>query len=266
MNVFEAKLAPDPVPEAVPVRPSAIQPGAAPSLDGYAIVSERNLFGGDSGDAGPVPEKEIDLEEIPLASKSLGLKLVGTVVTGRSDFNLAIIENSSTRKQEGYREGDRVKEVLIKKVQRHNVIINTGKEDEILTMAADDSSGGAPRRAPAVKRQRSKSSAKASNIKLKREEIESSLKDLTELMKQVKIDPVAEDEDAGGFKVSEIKSGSLFNKLGLRNGDIVQQINEQAISDTEQAIELYESLMDGGEITLEIKRGRRNKRLVYEVE
>jgi type II secretory pathway component PulC len=54
--------------------------------------------------------------------------------------------------------------------------------------------------------------------------------------------------------------------MGLRNGDVIKGVNDEAITSPEQAIELYESLIEGGEIALEIKRGRRNRELRYEIQ
>ncbi len=75
-----------------------------------------------------------------------------------------------------------------------------------------------------------------------------------------------EGKQPAGFLVSNIKPGSLFSKLGLRNGDVIKGINGETISSPDQAIELYESLMEGGEVDVEIKRGRRSQNLRYEIE
>jgi general secretion pathway protein C len=90
--------------------------------------------------------------------------------------------------------------------------------------------------------------------------------DLNELMQQVRIRPFMEGRNPAGFLVSNIKPGSLFSKMGLRNGDVIQGVNGESITTPDQAIELYESLMEGGAIDLDIKRGRRTQKLQYAVE
>jgi type II secretory pathway component PulC len=54
--------------------------------------------------------------------------------------------------------------------------------------------------------------------------------------------------------------------MGLRNGDVIQGVNGETITTPDQAVELYESLMEGGQVSLEIKRGRRKENLRYEIE
>jgi hypothetical protein len=61
----------------------------------------------------------------------------------------------------------------------------------------------------------------AGPINLEREELESSLADLNQLMRKVRIRPHVEGNRPGGFLVSNIKPGSLFAKMGLRNGDVI---------------------------------------------
>jgi general secretion pathway protein C len=92
------------------------------------------------------------------------------------------------------------------------------------------------------------------------------MSDLNQLMQQARIRPYLEASKPAGFLMSDIKPGSIFAKMGLRNGDVVQKINDQVISSPEQAIELYQGLMGGGEIALEIKRGQKTEKINYEVQ
>ena len=264
MAVLGSKLAPTPVMDDGTVQLSKGVAAEVRPLDDYASISERSLFGGSAkASTAPPPEKD-DLDDMPVAVKSLGLKLVGTVVGSKREDSSAVIEDLSTRKQEVYHEGDQIKQTLIKRILRHNVIINTGRRDEVLTMEPGESTGkkAAPEpRARPRPRQRSTSS-----IRLNREDMEAQMANLNDLMQQVRIRPFMEGKRPAGFLVSNIKPNSLFSKMGLRNGDVIKGINGETITTPDQAIELYESLMEGGEIDLEIKRGRRSQNLRYEIE
>ncbi|HVO84216.1 MAG TPA: type II secretion system protein GspC [Syntrophobacteria bacterium] len=271
VSVLEVKLIPPPAANAPPVKASVTKTKALRRVEQYAIVSERNLFGGAGKEQEGGPADAVNLDEIPLALKNLGLKLVGTVFTGVPAESLAFIEDLSARKQETYREGDRVKQVLVKKILRQSVIINTGKRDEMLTMEEPEEGSGKPAApGPTARYQPSRPPAPppatSSSTTLPREEVESSLSDLNQLMQQARIRPYLEANKPAGFLVSDIKPGSIFAKMGLRNGDVVQKINDQNISSPEQAIELYQGLMEGGGIALEIKRGQKSEKINYEVQ
>jgi general secretion pathway protein C len=263
MTVLNSRLAPTPAMQEQAVKLSEKPAADARPLEDYAIITERNLFGGTSQGLAEASPEEVVLDDMPVAVNSLGLKLVGTVVANKPEESSAIIEDRSTRKQEVYQEGDRVKQALIKRILRHNVVINTGRRDEVLSMVPEESTRKTPasERAPRTRRRPAARGA----IRLDREELESQMANLNELMQQVRIRPFMEGKRPAGFLVSNIKPGSLFSKMGLRNGDVIQGVNGETITTPDQAVELYESLMEGGEIALEIKRGRRKQNLRYEI-
>ncbi|MCG6918838.1 MAG: hypothetical protein LJE89_14995 [Deltaproteobacteria bacterium] len=264
MAILDSRLAPTSVKEREAIRVSRKAEAQLKPLQDYAIITERNLFGGSSQGLSEVQAEKVDIEGMPVAVQSLGLKLVGTVVANKPDESSAIIEDLTSRKQEVYREGDEVKNTRIKKILRHNVIINTGTRDEVLTMLPDESTAKSSASSrPTPKRPMP---SESSSIQLDREELESQMADLNELMQQVRIRPFMEGKNPAGFLVSNIKPGSLFSKMGLRNGDVIQGVNGETITTPDQAIELYESLMEGGAIDLDIKRGRRTEKLRYAVE
>jgi general secretion pathway protein C len=53
-----------------------------------------------------------------------------------------------------------------------------------------------------------------------------------------------------------IRQGSVFDQLGMRNGDIIQSINGQDISDPAKALALFQELRNVGQINV---TGVRNK-------
>jgi general secretion pathway protein C len=265
MAIMDSRLAPTSLKEREAIKLHQEVTAEVKPLQDYAVITERNLFGGNSQGLSEVQSEKIDIEGMPVAVQSLGLKLVGTAVSSKPEDSSAIIEDLSTRKQDVYREGDEVKNTRIKKILRHNVIINSGRQDEVLTMVEDE--GTEKSAAPArPTRGRPTPPSESSSIQLDREELESQMADLNELMQQVRIRPFMEGRNPAGFLVSNIKPGSLFSKMGLRNGDVIQGVNGATITTPDQAIELYESLMEGGSIDLDIKRGRRTQKLRYAVE
>jgi hypothetical protein len=102
-------------------------------LEDYNIIYERNLFGA-SKEQVSVSQEEVSLEGIPTAEKSLGLKLIGTVAGDDAETSFAIIENKTTRKQELYHEGDKAGDVLIKKILRNKVIVDSCRGEELLAL------------------------------------------------------------------------------------------------------------------------------------
>jgi hypothetical protein len=112
-------------------------------LSDYDLIADRNLFGL-AREGGPEHEEkqqeEIPLEEMPVAEKNLGLSLIGTVAAKKSKLRSAIIENSETRVQTIYHEGDKIEDILVKRILRDNVILGTSGGEKVLTIAFEQTS------------------------------------------------------------------------------------------------------------------------------
>jgi general secretion pathway protein C len=235
-------------------------PRNALPLRAYSIITERNLFDGSSEEAQSNQKKAV-WEEIPPAQESLGLTLVGTVLRRASEQNLAIIQNQKARKQEIVYEGDELGDVTIKKVHRHKVILATERGDELLTMKFRT------RRLTRDARRTSKSRRTVSarktrgRITLDRAEIESFLQNIARANQQVRMRPHFSKGRKAGIRFSSIKSGSLFARMGLRNGDIITGVNHIPVTSPEEISELYRYLDRGGEVDLEFKRSGRPRKL-----
>ncbi len=69
---------------------------------------------------------------------------------------------------------------------------------------------------------------------------------------------------SGGFQVQQIQAGSLYEKLGLRAGDVIKIVNGQPINSAEDAIRLYQQMPDVGAVQLEITRNGKSEHLYYQ--
>ncbi len=238
-------------------------PAAVPPLDHYNIIIERNLFGG-SQKQGAASQDDISPREIPLAQKNLGLKLVGTVVVDAPTGNIAIIENSGTRKQDAYQEGDKVGNGLIKKIVRNNVIIAVGTEEQRLTMEAEEDPEQSLASKKAIGSQ--KQAFTSFNPRIARAEVLSALGNIDKLMQTVRISPYVKNNESAGFKVTNIPSESILRRIGLRDGDVIRGVDKKIISSPNQAREFFERLVEGGDITLKVKRYRTTRALSLSIE
>ncbi len=221
-------------------------------LSSFQVITERNLFGSLDKASEDVNEEEI--EELELTS--LKIALLGTV-TGNEQNAFAVIEETGKRKQGLYKIGDSVQNATVKKILREKVVLTVGTKDEILTMEESAASRRDKGRGP------SKSTARGSTITINRKDIQNSLKDINKLMSEVRIRPHFKDGQSDGLSVSRIKGGSIFSKLGLRNGDIVQKINGEPINSPDEVLALYEKLKSGSRVSFEVTRKGEPKTMNY---
>ncbi len=220
--------------------------------DKLAIIIDRNLFGAELGTANQAKTvKKTELNPaIELKPTSLNLKLWGTV-TGGSDF-FAVIEDKKSRKQSLYEIGDSIDGAIIKMIVRDKVILSHNGKDQILEIEADTKNG--VRSQTIIK---SPPSNDPEPIYISPQE---SIDDSPNLTSQIKFRPHFSNGKPDGLMLYGIKSSSIFSKIGLRNGDIIQLINEAPIVSKDDAAVLFSEIeqADNLQLTL-LRRGKVEK-------
>lgn len=69
----------------------------------------------------------------------------------------------------------------------------------------------------------------------------------------------------GGFLVRQIQPGSLYEKLGLRPGDVIRNVNGQALTSMEDVMKLYQQFGSAQRVLVEVQRQGRNETLYYDM-
>ncbi|MDO8461728.1 MAG: type II secretion system protein GspC [Deltaproteobacteria bacterium] len=95
-------------------------------------------------------------------------------------------------------------------------------------------------------------------------EIDEALGNLDKLYTEVRIVPNFKGGKPAGLKVLSIKPGSLFSKLGIQRGDVLEKINGMEM-DIKRGMELFGQLKDSKNLTIDIERKGQNKTLEYEI-
>jgi general secretion pathway protein C len=242
--------------EIVMEQPTNRDAGNTAPLSKYQAITERNLFGSLDKPIESAKEEEIESVEA-LEPTSLKLALYGTV-TGNQESAFAVIEETDKRKQGLYRVGDSVKDATIRKILREKVVLRVGSKDEILTM--EESAASRRKEAPTA----SRPVPKGSTITVNQKDLESSLKDINKLLSEVRIRPHFRDGKSDGLSITRIQPGSIFTKLGLRNGDVVQKINDKEITSPDDVLALYDKLKSGSSVSVQVARRNRQQTLNYQ--
>jgi len=90
-------------------------------------------------------------------------------------------------------------------------------------------------------------------------------KNMDDIYKNIGITEVKEGHALKGFKITFVKRGSPFAKLGIRRGDIIKSINGQEITSYNEAFNIYKNIGSVENLTLVILRGKEEMELDYEI-
>jgi general secretion pathway protein C len=247
--------------EIAKVRTSPVKRYRKPSLSSYRAIIDRNIFGSVENAA-----KDIQPDLDNLEPTKLKLALVGTV-TGTGETAAAVIEETDKRKQGLYRVGDGVKDAILKVILRDKVVLRVGEKDEILTMEESSSrrtSSLAPQEAVSSSRTSTRTRPRVSTRTIRRSDIQRSISDINSLLSQAQVrSHTSEDGSPGGLSVSNIKAGSIYAKMGLRNGDVVQGVSGNPITSPDDILSLYEELKSGSNLSIQIMRNGQELTLNY---
>ena len=198
--------------------------------ESYGIITERHLFG--STDE---TEKAGDIKVEELAETQLNLTLVGTVCSGCPD-DCAVIEDKTKRKQTLTKVGDAIAGAQIVKITRGAVVLRVGTRDEVLLMEErQGEQSGTVRKRPVT----------SQTIALKKTDVDNAFGNMNQLLSQARIRPYFAAGKQEGFMINRIKPGSIFEHMGIRNGDIISGIDDQDISRPDDMLNLYRELRPG---------------------
>lgn len=247
-----------------PPAATAASPGAAKeAFDAYKIIMDRNLLG--STDK-TVAEKQMAGKANEPGDLTQVLVLKGTVA-GDSRYGFAIIEEKGKNKQVLYKVGGTVLGAQVVKINRNAVILKTAERELTLKMSerpvqpilppgspAGRPGGAAPDSGPAVA---------PGSVVLSRSEVNSYLKDMGALLSTAQIRPYFSGGVPDGFMISNIRPDSIFQKIGVTNGDIIQGIDDRQIKTADDMVNFYNRLKSGSPMTLRLKRQGRQEAYQY---
>jgi general secretion pathway protein C len=241
------------------------------SYDRYAPITASNIFNpGEKGlkllpldEIGPAGTsiKEVSESAKPIVPKNY--KLVGTI-TGPGDRSYAFIQEGADRKQKIYRFREDIDGGKIVKIFRDRIIIKRQNEEEVLSFIPQDVRPQPVASLPTPTGEIVKKIS-PNRFLINREDAMGSVGDVNKFMTQVRMKPHFVMGQPSGYSVSEVIPGSLIEKIGLRNNDIIKKVNGQMINKPEEVFQAYSQLLRDSNIEVEIERGGRSEIFRYEI-
>jgi general secretion pathway protein C len=241
----------------------------------YDAISRRDIFN-------LVPVVEAPAE----VATNLHIKLLGTSMLTLSQ-PFIIVEDDNTHEQSLYRMGDEIPDAgkLVGVYKDHAIILHQGRRTK-LEMPTDQN--GAPtepiyaprpferpfglrgRGAGGFLRGRSGQNGvhqiDPNRYVLDRSTLNNNLSNMAALFTQVRAIPnLGADGQSNGFKLSEIQPDSLFQQIGLRDGDVLTGVSGQSLSDPTKAMELLTTLRNQSSISVTVIRGGQPVQLQYNI-
>lgn len=222
-----------------------LQPGR--ELSNYASVLERGLFGEGTGPSGG-----------PQPAGSSSYKLIGSVEG--TVFSGAVLADGAG--QAFYRIKQKLPDgSVVVKVMRDRITLRRPDGVTMDIEVVDDTKIVAMRNngAAGVKK------LSDGKFLVDQREVLASTENMSKMLTQARAVPHLEQGKTVGFRISEIVPGSIYTKIGLQNGDVIQRVNSQDINDPGKFFQLYQGLQNERTIAIDLIRGGQRRTLNYEI-
>lgn len=217
-----------------------------------SVILQRNLFGSE-----PVPTTGSDEGGDTRAAEAMaGLSLRGIASAGAARY--AVFHEGGSNRQDVFTVGEKVFDgpELIEVAATEAVVLAAGRRH---TIKLEELSGDPGAHATTV-------TAGIRNLApgrflVDRREVDHSIENLNQVVTELRAVPQVKDGKSLGFRVFNIRPGSVIDRMGLVNGDIVQSVNGVALDDPSKALAMLEDLRSADRLRVDFLR--RNKPTTY---
>ena len=235
--------------------PEATAVGPAQASD-YSAIFRRNLFGSE-----PIAMSETTLAASGVDVASLDLHLRGTAEVDGTGY--AVIEDRPSHRQDVFAVGEQVFDgpELVEVTPGRAVVSMAGRREtlEISAVSAGTQNAAAEGAGGGIRK------TGANTYLVDRREVEHSIENLSAVATQMRAVPYLKDGSAIGFRVFNIRPGSLFERMGLENGDVIQKVNGAELDTPSKGLALLEDVQTTSEIRIDLLRNNRPTTLNYTV-
>ncbi len=250
----------------------------------FSRISERNLFGAKKDpevdpDA-PVEVEEVepgrvtgtDYKESELKKCSIPATVRATLVAeDNPQWSMAVLYSNSTREPEVYSiiegQNEISNDATLIEIRNRAIVVRRTEHFELCSADDEEKTLTSSRARPTVARSRGGDEEEdaegqvkktgANEYEVDKEYIDQTMGNLSQVATQARIVPSFKNGKSNGFKLFSIKPGSIYQKIGLQNGDVIQKINGYTIDSPDKALEVYSKLKTSRNVNIELlRRGR----------
>jgi len=171
---------------------------------------------------------------------------------------IAVIKDVKTGRIDMYEVGENIGGAKLLEVKRGEIVLQEGKAKYILALP-----GGSVKQPDLID---FSIAEKGGVFRISRAEVNKAISKAPQLMRDIKIMPHFAKGRPRGIRLSKVKEGSIFEKAGVKSGDVVKNVNGMTLNTPHQIFSAYKKLKGEKEFSVEVLRDKKLVALSYIVE
>ncbi|HHK60321.1 MAG TPA: hypothetical protein ENJ73_01170 [Desulfobacterales bacterium] len=221
-----------------------------------AVILDRDMF----RSAAPVAKAPKRPER-----RDIGLRLLGTVLGADPASSRAIILEERTRRQGLYQIGDRIAGAVVVNILARKVVLRLG--ERLVELQVDNAPAPSPVAPPPGPATSAAAGLSAGTevISVSRHRVSNAIKMAGRILGSLKVTPYEENGVPQGLRISGLKVGSFLHQMGLRNRDVILEVNGEPLTGMEAAAQLFAKYRDSDEATVTVLRRGERKQIHYRI-
>ncbi len=255
-------------PTFVAIRPTTPKVARKAPTEDYGSILNRNMFNVEGKIPDPFDQGMLDCFSQAVRS-SRPLELLGTIVMKNEDYSVALVQEGGNPEAVAVkREDNFLDKYQALKVDRQRLCFQVKATQDLEYIEVKDDS-------PAMRMGNQELQSKnvginansEDNFTIKKSFLDDKLGNLNEILQSARAVPYVDGSGAfKGFLIQSIQEDSVFFDLGVRQGDVLNGVNDIKLDNAGKGLEAFQRLRNSPKITLEITRGGQQKTLEYQVQ
>lgn len=186
---------------------------------------------------------------------------VKAIYAQKNNEGLAILEDKNTKKSSIITVGQNFKTYTLKKLFNTYIILEKDEKEYKVVLLKLSSNV----EYSINKEKKEELKISQTGISISRVYLNTYMNNLSKVWNNISIKEIKIKNKIKGFQIINITQNSMFDKLGLKKGDVIKRVNKKNIDSSAYAFELYKNINEMEHFSVEVLRNNKMVELNYEI-
>jgi len=228
-----------------------------------STILAKDLFSG----PGPAQSSSRIVETNPAEALSteqeLGLRMIGAIA-GDPSTSRVVIQSIATGAARPYKVGDVVASATIESIDPDRVVLRLEGRRKVLRLHSALVAG--KDQPPATQAQSAPASQKPSPPAGQSLRNLPKMAYVEDVLRKAKIEPYVQNGRTEGLKITGMENMPLVGMLGLQNGDVIQTVNGQNLTNKQKAFQVLQKAKTQSQLHIQLLRDGKTRELSFDLQ